>query len=190
MAERFPSYPAHNQPKPKVEDDYEPVGVDLFVPSLNLTVYETGNSALSRVLILIHDIFGPGDKHRQFADIVAAGKNGNAFRVVMPDFFRGGTPGGTWEGGVNQTFTDVLNYYRQQYNGTNSTAPVFGTFGFCWGGGIALRAGQHISELGGFGMIHPGLATTEDARTVQSPALMLPAQNDLDFVSSYILNDA
>jgi hypothetical protein len=84
----LPQFPAHSK-SARVEN-YVPKGEMVFIPSLNMSVYESlRNESLaeSRVLVAVYDIFGFHDHIKQIVDTVAASKRG--FRIVVPDFFHG-----------------------------------------------------------------------------------------------------
>jgi hypothetical protein len=58
-------------------------------------------------------------------------------------------------------------------------------FGFCWGGRISVKSGQVYSEdVRAVGLVHPGGVLTEDALTLNAPALLLPAGDDPDMVKA------
>jgi len=83
---------------------------------------------------------------------------------------------GSWEN-TRPNIVAVIDYVKQQYK-----CDIFGIFGFCWGGKVAVRAAQDLSL--GFraaALIHPSFNDENDAKTVKVPLLVMPSKDEPEF---------
>lgn len=78
------------QTKPVITSEYVPNGTKWLLNNRNLTIYETKPAEgvnVTGTLIAVYDIFGFHPNTQQVIDKLASMGD---FRIIMPDFFRGG----------------------------------------------------------------------------------------------------
>lgn len=85
---------------------------------------------------------------------------------------------GDWNLVIKPDLLNLVSYYQSQ------GVEEFAIFGFCWGGRIATLASIELSEyFKASGLVHPSLATDDEASAVQIPMYLMPAGNDPDMVN-------
>lgn len=84
---------------------------------------------------------------------------------------------GTWNL-MKPSIEAVLKHY-------NKDMVEFGLFGFCWGGNTSLEVGTELTKsVKAVAIVHPFLVETEQASNrINTPVLVLPSQDEPDYVS-------
>jgi len=90
---------------------------------------------------------------------------------------------GNWSKTVKPDITNVIGHYKKE------SATSFGVFGFCWGGYISIEAGTElINDVKAVGLVHPAMVEVpEAANKIKTPIIVLPSQNEPDYVRSGVL---
>jgi len=164
-----------------------------------LSVYESpiANNSGKALVIAVMDIFGMHPHVKYISDSFAEA----GFIAVVPDLFHDdwtAVPMDNWpppnvgevlgpffarNGTWSQNKPDLLNtikYYQDTYG-----VRKVGMYGFCWGGKMQVfSAGDpdFKEKLHALGLVHPSKVTTEDAKDVHMPALLLPSKDEPDML--------
>ena len=177
--------------KPGVAMEYTPLGRTEALrtgdaPSQCYLALPAEGAAVRGGVVLVYDIFGPSMQAKQVCDKLAAA----GFAVCMPDFFHG-TP---WElanfppkdGDKFGAFLDSVTY--SDFTAEAGAAALklaahgarkMGVWGFCWGGGMAMRGCTDLPFSAG-AAAHPAFINPELASKVTVPFCCLPAGDDKD----------
>jgi dienelactone hydrolase len=184
---------------PVFTSEYTPKGN--VVISADMDTYETGDPALTTMLIGVYDIYGfnPNTNIWQICDTLAA----QGYRVALPDFFHGEpwkrehypyptdeefyefVRATSWEESVRADLRLVLDAYKAQ------GITKFGIFGFCFGGRIsAMATNEYYEEIQIAGHFHPASVNIIEAVGIKSPTILLPGANDPDMTDyCQLIND-
>ncbi|KAJ3133169.1 hypothetical protein HK100_004624 [Physocladia obscura] len=151
-----------------------------------------------RAVIWIHDIFGMHPNAKQAADLVARAADAH---VIVPDFFHGevcdrsqGRPAITafidrhsYAAHVRADLSTVLSWLKLK--GATRVA----AFGLCWGGRIALSAGQELDSafatISAVGSAHPSRLVADDGKTLRVPLCLLPSKGEDAEIMDSIFRD-
>jgi carboxymethylenebutenolidase len=139
------------------------------------------------VVVVIHEIFGLTDWIRSVADQLAA----EGFIAIAPDLLSGKGPNG---GGTESVDRDgavgLVRGLKQEevLRRLNATAhhalqlpaaqPVFGSVGFCWGGGISFTYAVEQPKLKAAVVYYGTSPATETLSRIQAPVLGLYGGDD------------
>jgi len=139
------------------------------------------------VVVVIHEIFGLTDWIRSVADQLAA----EGFIAIAPDLLSGKGPNG---GGTESVDRDgavglVRGLNREEvFRRLNATAhhamqlpaaqPVFGSVGFCWGGGMSFAYAVEQPKLKAAVVYYGSSPATETLSPIQAPVLGLYGGDD------------
>ncbi len=139
------------------------------------------------VVIVIHEVFGLTDWIRSVADQLAA----EGFIAIAPDLLSGKGPNG---GGTESVDRDgavglVRGLNQQEVMGRlNATAhyamrlpaaqPIFGSVGFCWGGGISFAYAVEQPQLKAAVVYYGTSPATETLGRIKAPVLGLYGGDD------------
>jgi len=139
------------------------------------------------VVIVIHEVFGLTDWIRSVADQLAA----EGFVAIAPDILSGKGPNG---GGTESVDRDgavglVRGLSQQEvFRRLNATAhhamqlpaaqPIFGSVGFCWGGGMSFAYAVERPQLQAAVVYYGTSPATENLRRIHAPVLGLYGGDD------------
>eukprot|EP01120_Amphizonella_sp_Union-15-10_P002510 TRINITY_DN1277_c0_g2_i1.p1 TRINITY_DN1277_c0_g2~~TRINITY_DN1277_c0_g2_i1.p1 ORF type:complete len:265 (+),score=54.82 TRINITY_DN1277_c0_g2_i1:69-797(+) len=174
---------------PPVKSDY--VGKGTLETFEDLQIYSAGPKDSKTVYISFYDIFGNLPNVQQFADKLA---EATGDRVVMPDFFKGKPwpqdkfppadikdliswigEAGNWEKVIKPYLPGLFEKLKKE------GAIRIASYGFCWGGKIAVQLASSDFPVSAIAIIHPSFCQPEDANNINCPVIVIPSKDEPDF---------
>jgi dienelactone hydrolase len=178
-------------------------------PHSDDTIDKTGPSGAKRGILVIYDVFGLYVQALKGADILGYDydeqpDNAGEFQVFMPDWF-GDHPQdmANFPPKNPKQFKAIMDFMHGHGDPARTVpliAPLmadvrkrhpeiesFSILGFCWGGKIASLVCQEGTIFKAAAQCHPSMLDTEDAKKVTVPMCILPSQDEVPEVSSYLL---
>ncbi|KAJ3131313.1 hypothetical protein HK100_006525, partial [Physocladia obscura] len=186
--------------KASFNSEYTPTGHDVQVISTD-DYYAAPPSGVTstKAVVWVYDIFGMHANTRQAADLLAKQLG---VHVIAPNFFRdekcdraGGRAALMAFVGKHSYAAHVRDDVRAvlAWLAADKHVTSVAVFGLCWGGRIAVNAGQESGEdwalVKAVGSAHPSLLTADDGKTLAVPLCLLPSSGEDTAIMDAIFHD-
>jgi len=184
---------------PVVAEGYEPKGT--YEEIAGLKTYVVGDqSAATKAIVDVYDIFGLANQTLQGADALAAALGAV---VLVPDFLEGEYAKPEFFGQLTpekqaikdafmarvsafSNFTDKLSAVVQAGKTKFPSVTSWGSVGLCWGGKVIVLLSGPGAIFKASAQVHPGMLAAEDAEKLTIPHMVLASNGeDAEVVKQY-----